>query len=84
MARTHTAVRAHEGYLVRRVVLAQVESWRESGVPYPEGSILMDAPQHDSVEHLIQLAEDKDGWRILVNMIKMGEGDYGDDLLVEV
>ena len=28
--------------------------------PYEEGSILLDAPQHDTVDELVQLARDKE------------------------
>ena len=34
--------------------------------PYPAGSILMDAPEHDSMEELVVLASDRDEWRDLV------------------
>ena len=63
------------------MVLAQVVhvSWQESEEPYMQGLILMDAPMHDAVEHLIQIAEDRDEWRVLVNMIKNGEGDYDEE-----
>jgi hypothetical protein len=68
-------LRSDEKYIGRRVLLAQVGQWLGSGEPYPEGSILMDAPCHESVEQLVQMAEERDEWRVLVNIIKAGEGD---------
>ena len=52
-------LRAHDDYLPRQVVLGMEK-------PYPAGSILMDAPKHDSMEELVVLAGDRDEWRDLV------------------
>ena len=68
-------LRSPEGYLVRQVVVAQCELWLQLQVPYPMGSIMMDAPPHDTVEHLVQIAEDRDQWRMLVNSIAAQEGE---------
>ena len=40
--------------------------------PYPEGSIMMDAPQHDSIEELVEMAgghgyENHHAWSKLVD-----------------
>ena len=72
-------LRCNDTYMVRRVLLAQVGQWMESGRPCPEGSILMDAPHYESVEHLVKMAEERDEWRALVNAIKGGEGDAEED-----
>jgi len=34
---------------------------------YPKGSILMDAPRHDTIAQLIAMAEDAEIWQIEVN-----------------
>lgn len=36
---------------------------------YPPGSLLMDAPAHNSVEELIELAQDKVEWNLWVNAL---------------
>ena len=33
------------------------------------GNLLMDAPPHDSLDHLIALAQDREGWRQLVRAL---------------
>jgi len=38
--------------------------------PYPKGSILMDAPRHDTTSQLIAMAEDAEAWQIEVNALK--------------
>ena len=38
--------------------------------PYPKGSILMDAPRHDTTSQLIAMAEDAEVWQIEVNALK--------------
>jgi len=37
--------------------------------PYPQGSILMDAPAHESMEELVDFAHDFDRWSIRTNAI---------------
>jgi len=37
--------------------------------PYPQGSILMDAPPHESTENLADYAHDFDQWSIWTNAI---------------
>ena len=37
--------------------------------PYPQGSILMDAPPHESMENLVDYAHDFDQWSIWANAI---------------
>ena len=39
--------------------------------PYPDGSLLMDAPRHNSTQQLIGLAKDKDSWNLHVNAVKI-------------
>ena len=38
--------------------------------PYQKGSILMDAPRHDTTPQLIAMAEDAEVWQIEVNALK--------------
>jgi len=42
--------------------------------PYEEGSILENTPKHGSMAELIsvELAEDKEKWRLEVNSLKLG------------
>jgi len=37
--------------------------------PYPQGSILMDIPPHESMEDLVDYAHDFDRWSIWTNTI---------------
>ena len=37
--------------------------------PYPAGSILMDAPEHSSMDQLVDYAHDVDRWAIWANAI---------------
>ena len=37
--------------------------------PYEEGSILLDAPQHDTMDELVELARDKEEWQGTANVI---------------
>ena len=37
--------------------------------PYEEGSILLDAPQHDTMNELAELAKDKEEWQGTANAI---------------
>ena len=58
-------LRMDDTRLVRRVVMSIVK-------PYPEGSIMMDAPQHDSIEELVEMAgghgyENHHAWSKLVD-----------------
>ena len=48
-----------------KTVLAQIQK------PYPAGSLLMDAPRHNSMKQLIEMAEDKESWNIHVNAVKL-------------
>jgi hypothetical protein len=57
-------LRMEESNLMRKVLLASVELGLESG--QERGGILMDASAFDSVEQLLLLAEDRDGWREVV------------------
>jgi len=40
--------------------------------PYKEGSILENTPKHGSMTELIELAEDREKWRLEVNSLKLG------------
>ena len=62
-------LRSSERSFMRKLVVAQSEEVLRSGGKYPEGSIMMDAPAHSSVEELIMMAEDRDDWRIIVYSI---------------
>jgi len=45
--------------------------------PYEEGSILMNAPEHETMEELAGIALDKQRWKREVNAIKHGSiGEY--------
>ena len=56
---------------MRKLVVAQCGEVMTSGGKHPEGSIMMNAPAHNSVEELTLMAEDRDDWRVIVNSIVM-------------
>ena len=37
--------------------------------PYEEGSVLMDAPQHNDMDELAELAQDTQSWRVTKHAI---------------
>jgi hypothetical protein len=37
--------------------------------PYEEGSILLDAPQHDTMDELVKLTRDQEEWQKTANTI---------------
>jgi len=39
-------------------------------LPYEEGSILETTPKHGSMAELIELADDREKWRLEVNLLK--------------
>jgi len=62
------ALRMDECRYMRKAILALRK-------PYPKGSILMDAPRHDTTSQLISMAEvamaeDAEVWQIEVNALK--------------
>ena len=63
-------LREEETHLVRRVLLAYMQDKLDTG-GYPAGSILMDAPHHNTTEGLVELAKDKEDWNIEVNALKL-------------
>ena len=73
-------LRSHEGFLVRRVLIAQCTQCIEAGREYPVGSIMMDAPVHSTMQELIDIARDRKEWRRLVNgLIFSGDSDSDSD-----
>ena len=56
-------IRKGEASLDRRALLSKVQ-------PYPEGDVLEDCPQHSCMSELVELALDKDSWRLEVNALK--------------
>jgi hypothetical protein len=58
-------LRMEEASLNRRVLLAQVQAELEAGSS-EVGGLLMDAPAYESVEQLVELAEDKTAWAVEV------------------
>ena len=55
---------------MRRVLLTYMQDKLDSG-GYPAGSILMDAPHHNTTEGLVELARDKEDWNAGVNALKL-------------
>ena len=51
----HT-LRRHESFPARRMLMKQQK-------PYEKGSVLMDAPRHDNMDELAELAQDRESWR---------------------
>ena len=58
-------LRAGEGYMVRKAVVG----WAQEVGEYPAGSIMMDAPIHNSIQDLVLMARDKEKWQIEVKAI---------------
>ena len=53
MGRPHPVLRKEDSFLVRKMLM-RIQK------PYEEGSILLDAPQHDTMYDLVELARDKE------------------------
>ena len=49
-------LRRHESFPARRMLMKQQK-------PYEKGSVLMDAPRHDNMDELAELAQDRKSWR---------------------
>ena len=58
-------LRMEDGFREVKTVLTQMCQ------PYPEGSLLMDAPRHRNTQQLITMAQDKGEWNIIVNALKL-------------
>ena len=56
-------LRREESRLDRRVLVTKTK-------PYKEGDVLMDCPHHESMEELIDMANDRIQWNINVNALK--------------
>jgi hypothetical protein len=66
----HTLRRPPET-LLRRTVLAVAELGLAEG-GHAVGSLLAEAPHHGSVEELVEMAEDREGWKWRVEQILLG------------
>ena len=58
-------LRMEDGMRAVKTVLTQMRQ------PYPEGSLLMDAPRHRDTKQLITMAQDKEEWNLIVNALKL-------------
>ena len=58
-------LRRGENFPARRAMMMEQQ-------PYEEGSILEDTPEHGSMAELVELAEDREKWRLEVNRLKLG------------
>jgi len=58
-------LRLEEASLIRRMLIATVERDLEAGRRHA-GGLLEDAPAFETVAQLLELAEDRKGWRVLV------------------
>jgi hypothetical protein len=67
-------LRADESYMVRKALI----DWARHTVVYPAGSIMEGAPKHESIEDLVALAQDMDGWSAVVNAYKCKSGNSAD------
>ena len=61
-------LRQEETSLVRQVLVALVEEHLAGELPLG-GSLLMDAPAFGSLEQLLELDGDRDGWRAVVRAL---------------
>ena len=59
-------LREKEEHLVRQVLTRYIADKLND---YPTGSILMNAPNHRSIDELIDLAYDREQWNLTVNAI---------------
>ena len=57
-------LRRKENFPAKRAMMMEQQ-------PYEEGSILEDTPEHGSMAELIELAEDREKWRLEVNRLKL-------------
>ena len=55
-------LRKEDSFLARKMLMRMQK-------PYEEGSILLDAPQHDTMDELAELARDKEEWQGTANAI---------------
>ena len=55
-------LRKEDSFLARKMLMRMQK-------PYEEGSILLDAPQHDTMNELAELAKDKEEWQGAANAI---------------
>jgi len=55
-------LRKEDSFLARKMLMRMQK-------PYEEGSILLDAPQHDTMNELAELAKDKEKWQGTANAI---------------
>ena len=63
-------LRLPEESLLRRVVLMEhTRLLQEGRLDRVEGGLWMDAPEHSCVEEVQELAEDREGWRMWVEMV---------------
>ena len=56
-------LRSEEAFLPRRVLLGEVKEHKEKGLKYKHGSLLSEAPSHESCEEIVEAAEYRDAWR---------------------
>jgi hypothetical protein len=56
-------LRADPGFLARRVLLGEAHHYKTQGLQYEFGSLLSEAPEHESAQELLELAEERDEWR---------------------
>ncbi len=63
--------------LVRRVALRQGTPATNS--EYPAGTLFMDAPTHSSVDELVKMARDREGWRKHVHALQPGKKEEEED-----
>lgn len=61
-------LRREEGYLVRQVLLIKLQNELRDG--RSRSSILMDVPNYESVEEVVEMARDKDNWQIEANALQ--------------
>jgi hypothetical protein len=45
------------------VLLGEAQEYNSQGCSYRPGSPLTEAPEHESAQHLVQLADERDEWR---------------------
>ena len=56
-------LRSDPEFLARRVLLGEAQHHKDQGLQYEFGSLLSEAPEHESAMHLVELGEARDEWR---------------------
>ena len=74
-------LRKDPGFLARQVLVIKIRNELRDG--RSESSILMDIPDFNSVEEVIEMASDKGCWQIVANSLQMKSRINNDLILIQ-